>query len=165
MINYGIKYGIITNNLECQFGLHHCDGLVETIEMNLSFDNFGVGMQKILWDADVIMTSTPQHPYYERTGNDGRPPSGASPLAAGPHRVNEQEQIWGRVQRPASSHTAPARWLHGPFRITPDARAPSCAGSARQGQMAPAGWPGGGRFPSLARLRPFSCCSAYRSPG
>jgi hypothetical protein len=100
MINYGIKYAIITNNLECQFGLHHCDGLVETIEMNLSFDNFGVGMQKILWDADVIMTSTPQHPYDEHTGNDGRPPSGASPLATGPHRVNAQAQIWGRVQRP-----------------------------------------------------------------
>jgi hypothetical protein len=48
MSNYRIKHGIITNNLKCQFGLHHCDGLVETIEMDISFDNFGVWMQKIL---------------------------------------------------------------------------------------------------------------------
>jgi hypothetical protein len=37
MCNYGIKYIIITNNLKFQFGLHHCDGLVETIEMDILF--------------------------------------------------------------------------------------------------------------------------------
>jgi hypothetical protein len=37
MSNYRIKYGIITNNLKCQFELHHCDGLVEMIEMDISF--------------------------------------------------------------------------------------------------------------------------------
>jgi hypothetical protein len=48
MSDYRIKYDIITNNIKCQFGLHHCDGLVETIKMDISFDNFGVQMHKIL---------------------------------------------------------------------------------------------------------------------
>jgi hypothetical protein len=47
MSNYGIKYTIITNNLNCHFGLYHCDGLVETIEMDISFACFGVRMEKI----------------------------------------------------------------------------------------------------------------------
>jgi hypothetical protein len=34
MSNYGIKYIINTNNLKCQFGVHHCDGLVETIKID-----------------------------------------------------------------------------------------------------------------------------------
>jgi hypothetical protein len=37
MSNYGIKYIIITHRLKCQFGLYHCDGLVKTIEMDISF--------------------------------------------------------------------------------------------------------------------------------
>jgi hypothetical protein len=37
MSNYRIKYSIITNNIKFQFGLHHCDGLVETIEMDILF--------------------------------------------------------------------------------------------------------------------------------
>jgi hypothetical protein len=40
MSNYRIKYGIITNNIKCQIGLHHCDGIVKTIEMDISFNNF-----------------------------------------------------------------------------------------------------------------------------
>jgi hypothetical protein len=47
MKNYRLKYGIIIKNLKCQFALHHCDGLVEAIEMDISFDNFGARMQKI----------------------------------------------------------------------------------------------------------------------
>jgi hypothetical protein len=54
MSNYGIKYIIITNSIKCQFGLHHCDGLVETIEMDISFDNFGVRMQKILKEQIIL---------------------------------------------------------------------------------------------------------------
>jgi hypothetical protein len=46
MSNYRIKYGIITNNIKCQFGLHHYGGLVEMMEMDISFDNFGVRMKK-----------------------------------------------------------------------------------------------------------------------
>jgi hypothetical protein len=37
MSNYRIKYGIIQNNLKYQFGLRRCDGLVQTIEMDISF--------------------------------------------------------------------------------------------------------------------------------
>jgi hypothetical protein len=48
MSNYDIKYVIITNNIKCQFALLHCNGLVETIQMDISYDNFGVRMQKIL---------------------------------------------------------------------------------------------------------------------
>jgi hypothetical protein len=48
MSNYGIKHIIITNRLKCQFGIHHCDGLVETIEMDISFAYFGARVQKIL---------------------------------------------------------------------------------------------------------------------
>jgi hypothetical protein len=48
MSNYRIKYSIITNNLKCQFVLHHCGRLVETIEMDISFAYFGARMQKIL---------------------------------------------------------------------------------------------------------------------
>jgi hypothetical protein len=36
------------------FGLHHCDGLVETIEMDISFVYFGVRMQKILNAQEII---------------------------------------------------------------------------------------------------------------
>jgi hypothetical protein len=28
--------------------MHYCDGLIKTIEMDISFHNFGVQMQKIL---------------------------------------------------------------------------------------------------------------------
>jgi hypothetical protein len=45
---------IITNNLKCQSGLHHCDKLVETIEMDISFDNFGVRMQEILKEQFIL---------------------------------------------------------------------------------------------------------------
>jgi hypothetical protein len=55
MRNYRIKYGIITNKLKFQFGLHHCDGLIEMIEMDISFDNFGVWMQKILKEQYIIV--------------------------------------------------------------------------------------------------------------
>jgi hypothetical protein len=47
MSNYKIKYGIITNYDKCKFGLHNCDGLVEAIEMDISFAYFGVRMKKI----------------------------------------------------------------------------------------------------------------------
>jgi hypothetical protein len=40
MSNYRIKYGIVTNNIKCQIGLNHCDGIVKTIEMDISFNNF-----------------------------------------------------------------------------------------------------------------------------
>jgi hypothetical protein len=46
MSNYRIKYGIITNNIKCQFGLH-CDGLVKTIKIDMSFAYFGDWMRKI----------------------------------------------------------------------------------------------------------------------
>jgi hypothetical protein len=36
-VNQWHRYGIIINNLKCQIDLHHCDGLVETIEMDISF--------------------------------------------------------------------------------------------------------------------------------
>jgi hypothetical protein len=48
MSNYRIEYGIVTNNIKCQFGLHHYDRLVDKIKMDISFDNFGVRMEKIL---------------------------------------------------------------------------------------------------------------------
>jgi hypothetical protein len=47
MSNYRIKYNIITNNIKCQFELHHCDGLDETIEMDILFVCTGVRMKKI----------------------------------------------------------------------------------------------------------------------
>jgi hypothetical protein len=34
--------------------LHHCDGLVKTIEIDISFDNFGVWMQKILKGQNIM---------------------------------------------------------------------------------------------------------------
>jgi hypothetical protein len=37
MSKYGIKYIIINNSLKCQVGLHHCDEVVEMIEMDISF--------------------------------------------------------------------------------------------------------------------------------
>ena len=43
---------IIINNLKCQFGLHHCDGLVETIEMDISFVYFWVWMKEICTRQD-----------------------------------------------------------------------------------------------------------------
>jgi hypothetical protein len=48
MRNYRIKYGIITSNLKCQFGLHHCDEFVELIETDILFVNFGDRMENIL---------------------------------------------------------------------------------------------------------------------
>jgi hypothetical protein len=45
--NYGIKYNIITNSLECQFGLCHYDVFVETVEMDISFAYFGVSMKEM----------------------------------------------------------------------------------------------------------------------
>jgi hypothetical protein len=47
MSKYGIKYIIIPNNLKCKDRLHHCDGLVETIEMDILFVCIGVRMKKI----------------------------------------------------------------------------------------------------------------------
>jgi hypothetical protein len=44
MSNYRMKCGIITNNIKCQFGLHHCDGLIKMIEMDISFAYTGVRM-------------------------------------------------------------------------------------------------------------------------
>jgi hypothetical protein len=46
MSEYGIKYIIITNNIKCQFGLDHCDGLVGTIKMDILFAYIGVRMHK-----------------------------------------------------------------------------------------------------------------------
>jgi hypothetical protein len=46
MNNYRIKYGIVTNNIKCQFGLHHCDRHIDAIEMDISFAYFGVRMKK-----------------------------------------------------------------------------------------------------------------------
>jgi hypothetical protein len=54
MSNYRIKYGIITNNLKYQFGLHHCDGLDETIETDISFACFGVRMTKIMKRQNIM---------------------------------------------------------------------------------------------------------------
>jgi hypothetical protein len=48
MSNYGIKYIMITYSLKCKDRLHHCDGLVETIQMDISFAYFGARVQKIL---------------------------------------------------------------------------------------------------------------------
>jgi hypothetical protein len=47
MSNYRIQYGIITNNLICQFELCHCDGLVKMIKMDILFTYIGVCMHKI----------------------------------------------------------------------------------------------------------------------
>jgi hypothetical protein len=47
MSNYGIKYIISINSLKCQLRLHHCDGLVEMIKMDILFACIGVAMQKI----------------------------------------------------------------------------------------------------------------------
>jgi hypothetical protein len=41
------RFGIIINNLKCQIGLHYCNGLVETIEMDISFAYFGVRTKEI----------------------------------------------------------------------------------------------------------------------
>jgi hypothetical protein len=48
MSNYGIKYIIVTINIKCQFGLQHCDELVETIKLDILFIYFGAHMKKIL---------------------------------------------------------------------------------------------------------------------
>jgi hypothetical protein len=47
MSNYGIKYIIIANNLKCQFGLHRCDRLVDTIKMNILLDYFEAEVENI----------------------------------------------------------------------------------------------------------------------
>jgi hypothetical protein len=47
MSNYRIKYGIITNNIKCQFGLHHCNGLIKMIEMDILFVFIRDRMKKI----------------------------------------------------------------------------------------------------------------------
>jgi hypothetical protein len=44
---YDIKYIIITNSLKCQFGLHHCNGPVETTKMEILFVCIGVRMKSI----------------------------------------------------------------------------------------------------------------------
>jgi hypothetical protein len=54
MSNYGIKNIIITNNLKCQSKLHHCDKLVEKIEIHISFDKFRVRMQEILKEQFIL---------------------------------------------------------------------------------------------------------------
>jgi hypothetical protein len=41
------RYGIIINNLKCQIGLHHCNRLVETIEMDISFAYIRARMREI----------------------------------------------------------------------------------------------------------------------
>jgi hypothetical protein len=64
MSNYRIKYGIIQNNLKYQFGLLHYDGLVKTIEVDISFAYFGVWMKRYEKDkfADVIVGPTASRP-------------------------------------------------------------------------------------------------------
>jgi hypothetical protein len=47
MSNYGIKYIIITSSLKYQFGLHHCDGLVEMIKVDILFVCIRVQIKKI----------------------------------------------------------------------------------------------------------------------
>jgi hypothetical protein len=47
MSNYRIKYDITTNNIKCQFELHHCNGLSEMIEMAILFVCIGVRKKKI----------------------------------------------------------------------------------------------------------------------
>jgi hypothetical protein len=47
MSHYRIQYSIITNNIKIQLELHHCDGLVETIEMDISFAYIGVPTMKM----------------------------------------------------------------------------------------------------------------------
>jgi hypothetical protein len=47
MSNYGIKYIIITNSLKCQFGMHHCDGLVKKIKMDILFAYIRVCVREI----------------------------------------------------------------------------------------------------------------------
>jgi hypothetical protein len=73
MSNYRIKYSIITNNIKFQFGLHHCDRLVETIEMDILFVRIGVRMKKIRkrqnrCNADVSGTHSPS-PYSRMRGD------------------------------------------------------------------------------------------------
>jgi hypothetical protein len=65
MSNYRIKYIIIKNYHKCKFWLHHCDGLVKTIEMDISFAYFGVRMKKIGKGQDCWHHAgpTPDPPY------------------------------------------------------------------------------------------------------
>jgi hypothetical protein len=39
---------------DANFGLHHCNGIVEAIEMDISFVYFGVRMKKILNAQEII---------------------------------------------------------------------------------------------------------------
>jgi hypothetical protein len=46
-MNQRLIKSIIINNLKCQIELHQCDGLVEMIEMDISFAYFGAWMKEI----------------------------------------------------------------------------------------------------------------------
>jgi hypothetical protein len=49
-VNQWHRYGLIIKNPKCQIDLHHCNGLVETIEMDISFAYIGVRMREIgMW--------------------------------------------------------------------------------------------------------------------
>jgi hypothetical protein len=46
-VNQWHRYDMFTNNRKCQIGVHHCDGLVEMIETDISFTYIRAQMREI----------------------------------------------------------------------------------------------------------------------
>jgi hypothetical protein len=121
MSNYRIKYGIITNNLKCQFRRHRCDRLVETIKMNILLDYFGAWVEKILntkeWDPHEVAHRKWTHTH--------RAPAGSTQACA----QHLHRQAWRRIHTPPPQHAA-CSGLVGPSHHRGQAR---CAGNGRLG--------------------------------
>jgi hypothetical protein len=94
MSNYGIKYIIIINSHKCQFRLHHCDGLVEMIKMDILFSCIGVAMQKI-FKRQLLQSPMRRHVAASHW-----------PLASAHRSLGAREPLPGRV--------AAACWLPAP---------------------------------------------------
>jgi hypothetical protein len=98
MSNYGIKYIMITNSHKCQVGLHHRDGLIETIKMDIIICLlWSSGVKDITCPIDygILTSSRRQHPTSPQTG----PPAGPTTLGpcavlhARPTGVNAQARV------------------------------------------------------------------------
>jgi hypothetical protein len=144
MSNYRIKYGIITNNIKCQFGLHHCYGLVETIGIDILFVCIGVQMKKIRKGQRLLTSCGPyiKPPYlvpaqssrsrHMAAGHRASPgdahvrvggavgPSGRRWLAARPQRGRA-----GPRESTPAGHVAGPSWLLSPA-VRTRARARVC---------------------------------------
>jgi hypothetical protein len=128
MSNYRIKYIIITNSIKYQLGLCHCDGLVETIKLDILFIYFGahIGVRK---SYGMLTSSRRQHPghraHIAREPYLGGPNPQADPATGrnAPAQVNAAGGACARRTARASPARSRGRpWLALTHGIAPAAR-------------------------------------------